>query len=127
MEDITKECPFCQVDESRILASRENCFALLDLFAVSEGHTLIIPRRHVANYFELSPEEQGELWDFVNECQKILQEKYSPDGFNVGINVNAAAGQSIPHVHIHLIPRYEGDVANPRGGVRGVIPAKQNY
>ena len=81
----------------------------------------------MTNYFDLTIHEQRALWLLVNRCKKILTERYNPDGFNVGINVNEAAGQSVFHVHIHLIPRYKGDVENPKGGVRGVIPFKQNY
>jgi len=85
------------------------------------------PKRHVASYFELSVHEQRACWLLVNRCKEIIQKKHNPDGFNIGINVNEEAGQTIFHVHIHLIPRYKGDVENPRGGVRGVIPEKQFY
>ncbi len=81
----------------------------------------------IANYFELTTQEQNALWQMVDHCKKILENRFLPDGFNVGINVNESAGQSVFHIHIHLIPRYKGDVANPKGGVRGVIPGKQNY
>ena len=81
----------------------------------------------MANYFDLSNEEQQDLWHMVNHCKTILEKRFHPDGFNVGINVNQAAGQSVLHVHIHLIPRYKGDVENPKGGVRGVIKEKQMY
>ena len=101
--------------------------AFFDGYPVSKGHTLIIPKRHIANYFELTIREQRALWLLVNHCKKILTECFKPDGFNVGINVGEASGQSVFHVHIHLIPRYKGDVENPKGGVRGVIPNKQKY
>lgn len=94
---------------------------------MSIGHSLIVPKRLVSNYFDLSQKEQTALWIVVNEVKKILQEKYNPDGFNIGINVNEEAGQTIWHCHIHIIPRYKGDVEEPRGGVRGVIPSKKNY
>lgn len=121
-------CPFCHVQSSqRMLFENQSCRVLFDGFPVSPGHLLIIPKRHVASYFDLSSEEQQALWTMVNQCKTYLDEQFHPDGYNVGINVNETAGQSIPHVHIHLIPRYQGDVPNPRGGVRGVIPHKQNY
>ncbi len=121
-------CPFCELSSNPdIIAESSSAVAFLDGYPVSEGHTLIIPRRHVANYFDLTESEQQELWQLVNHCKTILEERYHPDGFNVGINVNEAAGQSVFHAHIHLIPRYKGDVENPKGGVRGVIPGKQKY
>ncbi len=121
-----KPCPFCNVEREKILES-ELSFAIYDGFPVNEGHTLIIPKRHTANYFDLSLEEQKDCNELLNRVKGIVQEKYNPDGFNVGININEAAGQTVPHVHIHLIPRYYEDVKEPRGGVRGVIPNKQIY
>ena len=121
-----KLCPFCNLEREKILES-ELSFAIYDGFPVNEGHALIIPKRHTANYFDLSLEEQKDCIELLNRVKGIVQEKYNPSGFNVGININEAAGQTVPHVHIHLIPRYEGDVEEPRGGVRGVIPGKRNY
>jgi len=122
------DCPFCYIaPEVTILLETENALAILDRFPVSEGHTLIIPKRHTANYFELSPDEQTELWTLVNQTKHKLDSLYHPDGYNVGININPAAGQTIFHVHIHLIPRYHNDTPHPRGGVRGVIPEKRGY
>lgn len=120
-------CPFCNIDEQKILVKEEGFTAFFDGFPVSPGHLLIVPDRHVDNYFFLNDKEKDILWKAVDRCKLLLDEKYHPDGYNIGINIGKDAGQSIPHVHIHLIPRYNGDVANPRGGVRGVIPAKQNY
>ncbi len=110
-----------------MLSEIATAVAFFDGYPVSKGHTLIIPKRHVENYFDLTTHEQRALWLLVNRCKKLLTERFHPDGFNVGINVGEAAGQSIFHVHIHLIPRYNGDVENPKGGVRGVIPGKQKY
>jgi ATP adenylyltransferase len=125
---ITTECPFCKINPAvEILAETTGALAILDSFPVNPGHTLIIPRRHVAGYFDLSEEEQQQLWSLLNTVKEILQHRFHPDGFNVGINVGEMAGQSVMHVHIHLIPRYKGDVPEPRGGVRGVIPGKQKY
>jgi diadenosine tetraphosphate (Ap4A) HIT family hydrolase len=122
------KCPFCNPDPSReIIAKSSLVYSIYDSFPVNKGHALIIPKRHCANYFELTREEQFACWSLLNEVKNMIEQKYIPDGFNVGININQAAGQTIPHVHIHLIPRYVGDVSNPRGGVRGVIPNKQNY
>ena len=121
-------CPFCKAESERvIIASTSLSVAFYDGFPVSPGHALIIPRRHVASFFELTQEEQQDLLSLADRVKRIVEERYHPDGYNIGINVGKAAGQSIFHVHMHLIPRYKGDVPNPRGGVRGVIPAKQNY
>ena len=121
-------CPFCKAESERdISASSSLSVAFFDGFPVSPGHALIIPRRHVASFFELTQEEQQDLLNLADRVKRIVEERYHPDGYNIGINVGEAAGQSIFHVHMHLIPRYKGDVPNPRGGVRGVIPAKQNY
>ena len=121
-------CPFCKVESEReIIASSPLSVAFYDGFPVSPGHALIIPRRHVASFFELTQEEQQDLLNLTDRVKRIVEERYHPDGYNIGINVGEAAGQSIFHVHMHLIPRYQGDVPNPRGGVRGVIPSKQNY
>lgn len=128
LEIAEKDCVFCRLDADRtILASSSLAFAIYDKFPVNPGHTLIIPKRHTANYFDLSAEEQQALFALLNEVKQKLAENYSPDGFNVGINVGEAAGQTVGHVHIHLIPRYNGDIANPRGGVRGVIPGRREY
>jgi diadenosine tetraphosphate (Ap4A) HIT family hydrolase len=104
-----------------------SCFAFHDKFPVSGGHTLVIPKRKVSDYFELSFREQSACWFLVNLIKADLQDQFNPDGFNVGININETAGQTIPHVHIHIIPRYLGDVDNPLGGVRGVISEKKEY
>ena len=122
------DCPFCKVESEReIIASSPLSVAFYDGFPVSPGHALIIPRRHVASFFELTQEEQQDLLNLTDRVKRIVEERYHPDGYNIGINVGEAAGQSIFHVHMHLIPRYQGDVPNPRGGVRGVIPSKQKY
>jgi len=121
-------CPFCRVESEReIIASSALSLAFYDGFPVSPGHILIIPKRHVASFFDLTKEEQLDMLQLADEIKHFLDERYHPDGYNVGINVGEAAGQSVFHVHLHLIPRYQGDVSNPRGGVRGVIPTKQNY
>ena len=124
----TNPCPFCNLPADRaFLAESDTAFAIYDGYPVNPGHALIIPKRHVANYFELSEEEQAACFRLLNAVKAMVQERYRPDGFNVGINVEEAAGQTVGHVHIHLIPRYWGDVGEPRGGVRGVIPSRQAY
>ena len=105
----------------------ELAFSARDTYAVSPGHTLVIPRRHVANFFDLTPEEVAACMELINEEKKLIDEEFHPDGYNIGVNVGPAAGQSIFHVHIHMIPRYKGDVENPQGGVRHVIAAKAHY
>ena len=121
-------CPFCtMIADTQIICETDTCIAFYDRFPVSPGHALIIPKRHVASYFELTNREREAMNIMLQFVKKEVENRFHPDGYNIGINVNEAAGQSIFHVHMHLIPRYEGDVANPRGGVRGVIPDKQNY
>ena len=105
----------------------EPSYRKLAFHAVSPGHTLVIPRRHVASFFDLTPEEINACMALIAEERKLLDEKFKPDGYNIGVNVGPAAGQSILHVHIHIIPRYQGDVENPQGGVRHVIPKKGHY
>lgn len=101
--------------------------SFFDGFPVSPGHALIIPRRHVASFFDLTQDERQDMFNMVDEVKRILDDRFHPDGYNIGVNIGETAGQSIFHVHLHLIPRYSGDVPNPRGGVRGVIPHKQSY
>lgn len=120
--------PFLVGEETReLIVETATVFSFYDKFPVSEGHSLIVPKRLVSNYFDLTLKEQMACWIVLNKVKTILQEKYKPDGFNIGINVNVEAGQTIWHSHIHIIPRYRGDVENPRGGIRGVIPNKKIY
>lgn len=120
--------PFLSDGENReLLFESATVFSFYDKFPVSKGHTLVVPKRLVSNYFELSVKEQIACWIMVNKVKEELQKLFNPDGFNVGININQEAGQTIFHCHIHIIPRYKNDVENPRGGVRGVIPDKKNY
>jgi diadenosine tetraphosphate (Ap4A) HIT family hydrolase len=120
--------PFLIGEETReLLVETATVFSFYDKFPVSEGHSLVVPKRLVSNYFDLTLKEQTACWIVVNKVKAILQEKYNPDGFNIGLNINEDAGQTIPHCHIHIIPRYKGDVENPRGGIRGVIPSKKEY
>ena len=126
-EDKVK-CPFCTLNANRqIITESAMAYAIYDKYPVSAGHALVIPKRHLTNYFELSSKEQTACWLIINRVQKIVQKKYQPHGFNVGINIGKTAGQTVHHSHIHLIPRYEGDIDSPDGGIRGVIPDKQKY
>lgn len=120
-------CPFCNLENSRILLTNFHAIAIYDGFPVSPGHCLIIPKRHFASFFEATKEEQVALLDLLSEMQELLMREHSPDGFNVGINVGEAAGQTVMHLHIHLIPRYVGDQPDPRGGVRWIFPEKADY
>jgi len=121
------ECPFCHPEPQRVLDGNELAIAIADAFPVSQGHTLIISRRHVADFFDLSGAEVTAVMELLFRMQRRLAAELVPDGFNVGVNVGPAAGQTVMHVHLHLIPRFLGDVREPRGGVRNVIPGKGRY
>ena len=120
-------CTFCNIDKKRIILENELAFAIYDSFPVSRGHMLIIPKKHIRNYFETDEHTKLQLWKLVDECKEMADKKFAPQGYNIGINCGEAAGQTVMHLHIHLIPRYTGDIENPRGGVRGVIPDKRIY
>lgn len=123
-----EKCPFCRLSRRvEVICETATCVAFYDGYPVSPGHALIIPKRHVASYFDLTNHEREAMNIMLQYVKQKVDERYHPDGYNIGINVNEAAGQSVFHVHMHLIPRYKGDVKNPKGGVRGVIPNKQNY
>mgnify|MGYP001112392212 CR=1 FL=1 len=115
------DCPFCNIDRE-VLASSDLCLAIYDKFPVNKGHVLVIPRRHVRDYFSLLEEEVEDIWRLVSEVKELIELAFQPAGFNVGFNIGPAAGQTVDHVHIHVIPRYEGDMDDPTGGVRHVIP-----
>jgi len=123
----TQPCAFCQLPTSRIVASNDLGMVVRDGFPVSPGHTLIIARRHVGSFFDLAGAEREGLLALLDAARAQMQQEMSPDGFNIGINDGPAAGQTMPHLHIHLIPRYKGDVPDPRGGVRWVIADKADY
>ncbi len=118
-------CPFCE--HNSVVLENELAYAKMDEYPVSPGHMLIISKRHISDWFSLTEEEKTAILELLNIAKQHLESVYHPDGFNIGINCGEAAGQTIFHVHVHLIPRYHGDVKNPRGGVRGVIANKQNY
>lgn len=118
-------CPFCGVTD--VLMENGLAVAIRDRYPASPGHLLILPRRHVADWFDLTADERLAMLALADRARVWLADEYRPDGYNLGVNVGATAGQTVFHAHLHLIPRYRGDVATPRGGVRGVIPAKQSY
>jgi ATP adenylyltransferase len=121
-------CHFCDLPKDRILDETGTCFVILDLYPVTPSHTLIITKRHVSSYFELDSQEHAEVWQLIDKHQqRISNEDQSVTGFNIGINCGEDAGQTVMHCHVHLIPRRKGDIDDPRGGVRGVIPDKRIY
>ena len=124
---VTNPCPFCTLPLNRIAGANHHGFWIRDGYPVSSGHSLVIPKRHMASFFETTEEERYALLALLNEAKLAAEAEFSPDGFNIGINDGAAAGQTVPHLHIHVIPRYSGDLEDPRGGVRWVIPAKADY
>jgi diadenosine tetraphosphate (Ap4A) HIT family hydrolase len=123
----TESCPFCDIDPERIVRRSRHAYSVADIYPVSEGHTLVIPVRHVASVFNLPEEEQADLWRVVTQVRKDLAEQHQPDGFNIGVNDGRSAGQTVMHAHVHVIPRYQGDVPDPRGGIRWVLGGKAPY
>ena len=120
-------CPFCCVPHARIVEQSDLAFWIFDAYPVSPGHSLIIPTRHTSSYFDLSENERAAMLALLDRAKESLDQELAPHGFNIGINDGSAAGQTVPHLHMHLIPRFEGDVADPRGGIRWVIPEKEKY
>lgn len=120
-------CPFCNPDPSQLAFERPSFFGLWDGFPVSPGHMLVIPRRHLPSWFDATTDQQAALLEGIELARREILLRYKPDGFNIGINISPAAGQTVFHLHLHVIPRYAGDVPDPRGGVRNVIPSKGNY
>ncbi len=118
---------FGEVDESEWLVSNDLAFAIRDGFPVTPGHSLVVPRRLIAHWWDTTAEEQRALLDLVEVVKRRLDAEFAPDGYNVGFNNGIAAGQTVDHLHIHVIPRHDGDVDDPRGGIRHVIPGKGNY
>ena len=128
MKDPNNPCIFCKIIKEELQFENKLAYSSIDSYPVSEFHSLIVPKRHVKTYFELTNEEIHACNDLILKTkEKILKQDSSVKGFNIGINAGKVAGQSIMHCHIHLIPRREGDVENPQGGVRSVIPKKQHY
>ena len=120
-------CPFCSPPADRLIHDDELVAAMWDGFPVSRGHALIVPKRHVARWREATVDERDAMFRTVDLVRSTIEKDFAPNGYNIGINDGAAAGQTVPHLHLHVIPRYEGDVEDPRGGIRHVIPAKADY
>ena len=123
------DCIFCKIifDKKDILFENDLAVAFYDAFPVSQGHTLIIPKRHIETYFDLNSEEIKAIFDLSNKVKNYLDDLYHPDGYNIGFNAGVAAGQSVMHCHMHVIPRYKGDQENPRGGLRKVVKINHPY
>ena len=124
-------CPFCevasQVKHDRIIAENKLAFLIRDGFPVSDGHSLVISKRHIGSFFDATTEERQALLDLVDQAKVLVDKEFSPNAYNIGINDGPAAGQTVPHLHIHLIPRYEEEGGDPRGGVRWVVAEKADY
>ncbi|MFO1303042.1 MAG: HIT family protein [Burkholderiales bacterium] len=120
-------CPFCNPARERLIKRGTFASLVRDAYPVSPGHTLAIPHRHIGSFFELNAEERGELFALLEDAKRDLDRSMSPAGYNIGINDGVAAGQTIRHVHIHLIPRYAGDQPDPRGGIRWIFPDRARY
>lgn len=127
--DMTSQtaCLFCNQDKYKVIMTNDHAMAIYDGYPVTPGHTLIIPKRHIASFFEANIVEQVAMLELLAEMRELLQKEQNPDGFNIGINDGTAAGQTVMHLHIHLIPRYAGDMEDPRGGVRWIMPEKAPY
>jgi diadenosine tetraphosphate (Ap4A) HIT family hydrolase len=120
-------CPFCSLTPDRIISESEYAITVRDAFPVSKGHALVVTKRHVQSFFELQAIEKAAVLQALDEARETITSEYAPDGFNIGINDGEAAGQTVPHLHVHLIPRYKGDSKDPRGGIRWIIPEKAKY
>lgn len=120
-------CPFCSIQDDLVVFESNLAFAIKDGFPLSQGHTLVIPRRQVASFFDLTEGEHDEMRALLIRSKGKLDAEFSPDGYNIGVNDGPAAGQTVGHLHVHLIPRYKGDAADPRGGIRWIIPEKADY
>ena len=122
-----KTCAFCTLPSARVIDENATAMVIRDGYPVSPGHTLLIPKRHTGSFFDLSEQERDDLLALLDCSKRVLDAELQPQGYNIGINDGAAAGQTVPHLHVHLIPRFEGDLPDPRGGMRWVIPAKAKY
>ena len=120
-------CPFCSVQADRFVEAGEHAFVVLDAFPVSPGHSLVVSRRYVADIFDLNAAEIAEIMHLIRSVRERIDRTLQPAAYNVGVNVGRDAGQTVMHVHVHVIPRYPGDMSDPRGGVRHVIPGKALY
>jgi diadenosine tetraphosphate (Ap4A) HIT family hydrolase len=126
-ESTAEHCPFCAISSHRILDTTQHAFVVLDAYPVSQGHALVISRRHVTDIFDLTESEIGDILRLIQSVRERIDRTLRPAGYNIGVNVGKEAGQTIMHVHVHVIPRYPDDSDDPAGGVRGVIPGKARY
>ena len=124
---MTKNCIFCNIPADRILYQDDYCLYFRDAFPISPGHTLIIPKRHISSVFDANEMEHSAFFSALSVARQEIDKEFNPDSYNIGINDGQEAGQTVPHLHIHLIPRYKGDCVDPRGGVRWIMPDKANY
>lgn len=120
-------CPFCNIKQNRILWENDQAFIIYDGYPVSTGHALVIPKRHIGSFFETATEERNALLSGLDFAKQIIDKDYGPAGYNIGINDGQVAGQTVAHLHIHVIPRYQDDAEDPRGGVRWIFPDKAKY
>lgn len=123
-------CLFCDRNnkkEHKIILENDFCYVRWDNFPVSKGHLEIVPKSHIESFFDLNNEQLVQIQQILKEAKNFIQKKYNPDAYNIGVNEGEAAGRTINHLHIHLIPRYKGDVENPRGGVRNIISGHGDY
>ncbi len=127
MKESYGQCPFCELDSETIWLETESGRAIRDCIPISKGHTMVVPKFQIPSFNDLTPGGQSALWVLVGEVRKRLNDELSPDGFNIDLNDGEAAGQTVKHAHIHVIPRWNGDVPDPRGGVRWVISDKARY
>lgn len=125
--DNGEKCLFCNYDRAHHICENEYAFAIFDSFPVNRGHVLVIAKRHFESFFEASQEEIEGIYSLIKEVKERVDWDYNPQGYNIGINIGKAAGQTIHHMHIHIIPRYEGDVDNPHGGIRNLKKALVEY
>lgn len=121
------ESPFTSIPAERIVASNKLAIAIRDLYPISPGHTLIVTRRIVETWWDANDAEKSAINDLMDTVKVLLDAEYAPNGYNVGFNAGSTAGQTVAHLHVHIIPRYTGDVPDPRGGIRHVIPTKAKY
>ena len=124
---MTDKCIFCNLRDERIIYECNHTIAFIDTYPASPGHTLVVPKRHIPTYFDASEDEILAIGKAVQICKEFLDNEFNPDAYNIGINNGEAAGQSIKHLHVHIIPRYKGDVEDPKGGVRWILKNKANY
>lgn len=123
-----ENCKFCEIFNQKEFNLENNlAFAFWDANPVNEGHIIVMTKRHAKDFFDITKEEKNAIFELIDKAKTRIDEKYKPTGYNIGMNCGISAGQTVMHVHVHLIPRYDGDVENPRGGVRGVIPNKKDY